>query len=197
MRKRIKMKKACAMAIAVSMVMSSFSQTSIMADEGQIKEGTLGENVDSLSGSSETIGDYECNILDDGVEIVGYKGTETDLTVPDTLGGYKVFGIGMTAFQDCGSLTSIVLPEGVTSIGSYAFQYCGSLTSITIPKGVTSIGGGAFAGCSSLTGKAIELWKEGREGINENSGGGGCYADCIGLENYEQIPEYWRNRPLQ
>ena len=94
MRKRIKMKKACAMAIAVAMVMSSFSQTSIMADEGQIKEGTLGGNVDSLSGSSETIGDYECNILEDGVQITRYKGTETNLKVPSMLGEYKVVDIG-------------------------------------------------------------------------------------------------------
>ena len=49
--------------------------------------------------------------------------------------------IGKNAFSSgCKNLTSITIPEGVTSIGRYAFQLCSSLTSITIPKSVTSIG---------------------------------------------------------
>ena len=47
-------------------------------------------------------------------------------------------------------LTSITIPNSVTSIGNYAFNYCSGLTSITIPNSVTSIGEGAFCGCSSL-----------------------------------------------
>ena len=54
-------------------------------------------------------------------------------------------------FSDCSNLTSIEIPEGVTSIGSYAFSACSSLTSITIPDGVTSIGYCAFSDCRSLT----------------------------------------------
>jgi hypothetical protein len=54
-------------------------------------------------------------------------------------------------FYRCSSLTSIHIPEGVTSIGSYAFYNCSSLTSITIPESVTSIGYYAFWGCRSLT----------------------------------------------
>ncbi len=59
--------------------------------------------------------------------------------------------IGNYQFDDCSSLTSITIPEGVTSIGANAFQYCSGLTSITIPDGVTSIGANAFHGCSGLT----------------------------------------------
>ena len=59
--------------------------------------------------------------------------------------------IGDSAFEDCTSLTSITIPNGVTSIGDSAFEGCTSLTSITIPNSVTSIGFGAFIGCSSLT----------------------------------------------
>ncbi|MBQ6979288.1 MAG: leucine-rich repeat domain-containing protein [Clostridia bacterium] len=54
------------------------------------------------------------------------------------------------AFRNCSSLTSITIPNSVTSIGKYAF-YCSSLTSITIPDSVTCIGEGAFSGCGSLT----------------------------------------------
>lgn len=54
------------------------------------------------------------------------------------------------AFIYCTSLTSITIPDSVTSIGSSAFNGCASLESITIPDGVTSIGDYAFNGCSSL-----------------------------------------------
>ena len=59
------------------------------------------------------------------------------------------------AFQGCSSLTSITIPEGVTSIGYYAFLGCSSLTSVTIPESVTYIGNSAFSRCSSLTSVTI------------------------------------------
>ena len=59
------------------------------------------------------------------------------------------------SLQYCYSLTSITIPNSVTSIGAGAFQYCYSLTSITIPNSITSIGNVAFSGCCSLTSIAI------------------------------------------
>ena len=59
--------------------------------------------------------------------------------------------IGDSAFDDCTSLTSVTIPDSVTSIGRYAFSYCTSLISVTIPDSVTSIGYGAFRACTSLT----------------------------------------------
>ena len=56
-----------------------------------------------------------------------------------------------SAFSGCSSLTSITIPNGVTSIGSYSFSGCSSLTNIEIPDSVTSIGYSTFSGCSSLT----------------------------------------------
>jgi len=55
------------------------------------------------------------------------------------------------AFFYWSSLTSVTIPNSVTSIGEGAFYNCSSLTSITIPNSVTSIGVGAFHNCSSLT----------------------------------------------
>ena len=74
--------------------------------------------------------------------------------VPDSLRTVIVTGgtiIGDDAFQSCNELTSITLPDSVTSIGESAFAGCYGLTSITIPEGVTGIGASAFSGCSALT----------------------------------------------
>ena len=69
----------------------------------------------------------------------------TSLTLPDNL-----TSIGDSAFLGCSSLTSIALPDSVTSIGKSAFYNCSSLESITIPDGVTTIGVETFSLCSSL-----------------------------------------------
>ena len=82
--------------------------------------------------------------------------------------------IGGEAFKYCSSLTSIVIPEGVTSIGGEAFKYCSSLTSVVIPKGVKSIGNWAFSGCSSLASVVIP------EGVT--SIGHSAFEGCCGLK---------------
>ena len=55
------------------------------------------------------------------------------------------------AFGGCSSLTSVNIPDGVTSIGCCAFEGYSSLTSVNIPDGITLIDGATFAGCSLLT----------------------------------------------
>ena len=74
----------------------------------------------------------------------------TSVTIPDS-----VTSIGIYAFSNCTSLTSVTIPDSVTSIGSYAFFNCSSLTSVTIPDSVTSIGRDAFGHCTSLTSVTI------------------------------------------
>ena len=69
----------------------------------------------------------------------------TSVTIPD-----GVTSIGDRAFYDCTGLTSVTIPDSVTSIGNSAFYNCRGLTSVTIPDGVTSIGSSAFSGCSGL-----------------------------------------------
>ena len=66
--------------------------------------------------------------------------------------------IGNWAFASCTKMTTITIPESVTTIGSQAFNYCDKLTSITIPKSVTSIGNSAFLDCGSL--KSINVAEE-------------------------------------
>lgn len=63
----------------------------------------------------------------------------------------EVTRIGELAFNDCRSITSVVLPDSVTAIQYSAFKGCIQLTAITLGNSVTKIGYGAFYGCSSLT----------------------------------------------
>jgi len=67
----------------------------------------------------------------------------------------KVIRIGGSAFYDCKDLTSVTIPNSVTSIGSCAFEGCKNLTSVTVPNRLESIGGKAFYGCISLSSFAI------------------------------------------
>ena len=78
--------------------------------------------------------------------LYGYMGTDTNLQLPEKYKGENYI-IGDYAFYGCSGLTSVTIPNNVTSIGSYAFYYCLGLTSVTIPNSVTSIGSYAFYNC--------------------------------------------------
>ena len=74
----------------------------------------------------------------------------TSVTIPNS-----VTSIGDNAFFNCIGLTSVTIPNSVTSIGDSAFAHCYGLTSVTIPNSVTSIGKGAFWECRGLTSVTI------------------------------------------
>lgn len=56
-----------------------------------------------------------------------------------------------SAFNSSRVLTTVILPNTITSIGAYAFQSCDRLTSINLPEGLTTIGPNAFSVCSNLS----------------------------------------------
>jgi hypothetical protein len=70
------------------------------------------------------------------------------------LSGSTFTSIGRNAFEDCASLTNVIIPNSVDSIGGNAFEGT-SLTSVIIPDGVTSIEDDAFKGCANLASVAI------------------------------------------
>ncbi len=123
-------------------------------------------------------------------KLVGYNGTASEITTPDTTveiaarafaknkyiekvtvnDGVKV--IGDYAFSQCDKLQSVSLPNTISSMGDYAFFNCLLLNNINIPNGITSIGRSSFSSCYKL--KTLTL----PESIKEI----GEYAfDCSGL----------------
>ncbi len=117
---------------------------------------------------------------DGGVRITKYIGSEGVVTVPDVINGKRVTSIGDWAFQNCDSLTSVTLPEGLTTIGGSAFYYCTSLKNVTLPEGLTTIGDRAFLGCSGLTSVTLP------EGLT--SIGDSAFSGCWGLTSIT-LPE--------
>ena len=81
-------------------------------------------------------------------KVLGYTGTETEITIPSTYNGKSVTEIVSSAFANntilkkvtiSSGIKSIELPNSLTTIKSNAFNGCG-ITTITIPEGVTKIG---------------------------------------------------------
>lgn len=100
----------------------------------------------------------------DGVTATVVKNSDVDFDVTDLVIPYKcaidgkeyiVNTIGTSAFYECSSLTSVIIPDSMTYIPPNAFFRCTSLKSVVIPDSVTSIGDSAFYGCSAL--KSIEI----------------------------------------
>lgn len=94
----------------------------------------------------------------------------TSVTIPNS-----VTTIYDNTFDGCTGLTSITIPSSVTSIGNGVFNSCTGLTSITIPDSVTSIGSSAFERCSGLTSVTI--------GSGVTSIGTYAFNGCINLTN--------------
>lgn len=100
---------------------------------------------------------------DGTLAITGYKGTDTEIEIPETIGKNTVTAIADRAFclkgghktQDAikvlKNITKITLPNTITYIGEKAFFDDEKLTEINIPEGVTEIGDYAFQGCGIKT----------------------------------------------
>ena len=95
------------------------------------------------------------NVYSDHAELAAcLTSASGEIVIPEEINGVTVTGIRGDqlggAFLDCVSVTSVVIPDSVTSIGVYAFENCTSLASVTLSGSVSSVGTAAFAGCTSL-----------------------------------------------
>ena len=93
--------------------------------------------------------------IDKSGELCEYTGPGGDVVIPDgvTSIGHRTGVVG--AFSGLTNVTSVTIPDSVTSIAYGAFHSCTGLTSITIPSSVTKIDAYAFYGCTGLTSVTI------------------------------------------
>ena len=130
------------------------------------------ESVTFAEGSQLTsIGDYAF----DGCSSL------TSIEIPAGVSELPDGSYGSSVFSGCSNLESVTFAEGsqLTCIGDYAFYECGSLTSIEIPAGVTSIGDYAFYACSNLESVTFA------EGSELTSIGYRAFDECSSLESIE------------
>ena len=88
---------------------------------------------------SITLEQIEYSLYDDYTAVVSDgKSSVGDIVIPESVeyegATYSVIMIGISAFRECRSLTSVNLPNSVTTIREYAFSKCSSLTSLIIPN---------------------------------------------------------------
>jgi hypothetical protein len=129
--------------------------------------------------------------------IIGYTGTNTDITIPLMIGNRTVNTLsdGVTGSSVFGEkITSVDFElnefgkSNVTVIGDYTFNDCKALTSVTIPGSVTIIGKHAFKDCVAL--KSINIPASVtelllREDVNNQN----PFHGCISLTSFTVDPE--------
>jgi len=151
---------------AVLFVLLAVTQTATVAAQS----GSFGENLSwRLSGGTLTVSgsgpmprrvsssdapwyDQRATItrviIENGITSVGYCMFSSNFSSPYSITSVSipnsVTSIEESAFGNCRSLTSVVIPDSVTYIGLNAFSGCSALASVTIGKGVTEIGQSAF-----------------------------------------------------
>lgn len=106
-----------------------------------------------MTASAVEYGTYEAleySKYDDHIEITGCDASATEVEIPSKIDGIAVTKIFPWAFQYAEKLTSVIIPDSITTIGSYAFINT-ALKSVTIPKNVTSMGLNIFKNTRSLT----------------------------------------------
>lgn len=64
--------------------------------------------------------------------IQGYRGSDSDVVIPNSIDGFVVTAISMYAFSGCSDLASITIPSTIQSIGEDAFLECDGLKKVYV-----------------------------------------------------------------
>ncbi len=125
----------------------------------------------------------EYTLSDDETYYIVYDlgtATDTDIVIPSEYKDLPVKEIGISAFEG-ENITSVTIPESVTTISAYAFASCKKLTSVTLPSGLTTIKAAAFSDCTKLTSITIPS--------SVTTMGTRAFEDCTGLTIYAEAAE--------
>jgi len=116
---------------------------------------------------------YLCSTNNGTLTIEKYIGPGCAVNIPSSINGVPVSRINDSAFADSVSLSSVTIPDSVTSIGDSAFFGCPNLSRVTIGNGVTNIGEAVFGACDTLALVII--------GSNVAHIATDAFAYCVGL----------------
>lgn len=114
------------------------------------------------------INDYRYAIIGAAASVISYIGSDTEVVIPSKLANYPTKTIAQRAFADRTDVTSITIPDSISSIGTDAFVGCINITNATIPttaiayipknalqtviiNGGSDISADDFSGCTELT----------------------------------------------
>ncbi len=125
-------------------------------------------------------GNVQYTLADGKATITNVVGTETDITVPATLGGYPVVAIGELAYREEHNLKSVVIPASIETVGKSAFTACTALETVTFADNskVKVLPETAFNNCKSL--KTVSF------GSNSalETVGRSAFVGCTALETF-------------
>ena len=169
-------------------------------ESGGTPDSGSGDGTPDSGSSDEVTGAEENGFTVDGSGILtAYNGEDTELTIPETVGGIAVTGIAKDIFDekkqdltkvtilakiketpraffwDFANLEEVTLPDTLETIDAMSFQGCEKLAGVKFPEGLETIEGDAFFGCISL--KSIDfpanVWKVGER----------AFQGCTALES--------------
>lgn len=100
-----------------------------------------------------------------------YKGSDSEVVIPEEINGFPVGGVGKRAFYDKKDLVKVTLPSGCTKLCDGAFACCYYLTTVVLPEGLAEIGNDAFFGDAKLRNVVLPE--------NLRTIGAGAFLDCL------------------
>lgn len=137
---------------ALTVTTKATAKTTTKTTDSTKKSTTTTKPVTTVAEATTVTTPFSVREVDGGVEITGINTVSANgvYTVPSSIGGRPVVGIGDGAFYYNDSIKQIVLPDTLQYIGDQAFYHVRGLTSIVIPASVRHLGSNTFTECANL-----------------------------------------------
>ncbi|MBQ4509611.1 MAG: leucine-rich repeat protein, partial [Clostridia bacterium] len=119
-----------------------------------LKELTIPASVTSISTNAFANSKFASVVIPSGIQTIdqyAFAGNKVLTTVTFAGNAGENAVINQAAFENCEALTSIVIPEGITTLGNCAFKGCKALTSVTFPTTLTTLSGNQHFQNTGLT----------------------------------------------